>query len=132
MLLLRANESLFASDAQVDRLVEHCGGHPRELLRLLKLCCEIADGRIDAAVVQRAIKQLASDYRRFPKPGDYALLRAIDEQPANGGNDERAQELLYRLALLEYNDGEWRRSHPVIRTLEGYALAAATAPASPS
>ena len=132
LLLLRADRTLFASDAEVDRLVEHCGGHPRELLRLLKLCCEIADDAIDAAVVERAIKQLASDYRRFLKPSDYALLRAIDEQPAHGGNDERAQELLYRLALLEYNDGEWRRSHPVIRTLEGYALAATSAPASPS
>jgi hypothetical protein len=36
------------------------------------------------------------------------------------GNDERTRRLLYNLALLEYNDGTWRRSHPVVRTLEGY------------
>jgi hypothetical protein len=30
---------------------------------------------------------------------------------------------LYGLALLQYNDGSWRRSHPVVRTLEGYAAA---------
>jgi hypothetical protein len=35
--------------------------------------------------------------------------------------------LLYCLALLEYNDGGWRRSHPVIRTLEGYRRAVAAA-----
>ena len=123
LLLRRADRSLFTSDTEVTRLVEYSGGHPRELLRLLKLCCEVADDKIDAAVVQRAIAQLASDYRYFLKPADYTLLKAIDTNPAHGGNDEQAQELLHRLALLQYNDGLWRRSHPVVRTLEGYQLA---------
>lgn len=129
LLLHRADRSLFASEADIARLVEFCGGHPRELLRLLKLCCEYADTTIDAAVVQRAIDKLASDYRYFLQPGDYTLLKTIDSNPAHGGNDQRAQELLHRLALLQYNDGKWRRSHPVVRTLEGYALAA-VAPAT--
>ena len=123
LLLRRADRSLFASDAEIDRLVEFSGGHPRELLRLLKLCCEFADDGIDAAVVERAIAQLASDYRYFLKPADYALLKAIDTDPAQGGNDEQAQQLLHRLALLQYNDGTWRCSHPVVRTLEGYRIA---------
>ena len=123
VLLLRADRSLFASDADVLRLVEFSGGHPRELLRLLGHCCEVADSIIDAAVVERAIAQLAADYRYFLEPGDYILLKAIDTDPAHGGNDKRAQELLHRLALLQYNDGKWRRSHPVVRTLEGYQLA---------
>ncbi len=123
LLLLRADRCLFASDAEVDRLVEFSGGHPRELLRLLKLCCELAEDRIDANVVQTAIQKLAADYRYFLKPADYALLKTIDSNPVDGGNDEQAQELLHRLALLQYNDGTWRRSHPVVRTLEGYGAA---------
>jgi hypothetical protein len=123
LLLLRADGGLFASDAEVDRLVEFSGGHPRELLRLLKLCCELAEDRIDASVVQTAIQKLAADYRYFLKPADYALLKTIDSNPADAGNDEQAQELLHRLALLQYNDGTWRRSHPVVRTLEGYGAA---------
>jgi hypothetical protein len=123
LLLLRADRCLFASDAEVDRLVEYSGGHPRELLRLLKLCCELAEDRIDASVVQTAIQKLAADYRYFLKPADYALLKTIDSNPVDGGNDEQAQELLHRLALLQYNDGTWRRSHPVVRTLEGYGAA---------
>jgi hypothetical protein len=129
LLLHRADRSLFASDADIARLVEFCGGHPRELLRLLKLCCEYADTTIGSGVVQQAIDKLASDYRYFLKPGDYTLLKTIDANPAHGGNDERAQELLHRLALLQYNDGKWRRSHPVVRTLEGYILAS-VAPAA--
>ena len=123
LLLLRADRCLFTSDAEVDRLVEFSGGHPRELLRLLKLCCELAEDRIDASVVQTAIEKLAADYRYFLKPADYALLKTIDRNPADGGNDEQAQQLLHRLALLQYNDGTWRRSHPVVRTLEGYGAA---------
>jgi hypothetical protein len=129
LLLLRAARRLFeegdAGDAQIRHLIAHCGGHPRELLRLLKLCCEWADERIDAPVVERAIEQLASEYRRFLRPEDYTLLATLDANPVHGGNDERAQGLLYRLALLEYNDGSWRRSHPVVRRLEGYRLAQA-------
>lgn len=130
LLLQRADRGLFDQDADIALLVEHCGGHPRELLRLLSLCCEVADGVIDAAVVRKAIAQLAAEYRYFLKPDDYALLAAIDANPDQGGNDEAAQGLLHRLALMQYNDGTWRRSHPVVQTLEGYALARKALPAA--
>lgn len=132
LLLRRAARSVFASDADVAELVRHSGGHPRELLRLVKLCCEYADDLIDAEVVQRAIAQLAADYRYFLKPTDYELLARIDATPEQGGNDEAAQALLHRLALMQYNDGTWRRSHPVVRTLEGYRLARAALGAAPA
>ena len=129
ILLLRADRSVFASDAEIDRLVEHSGGHPRELLRLLKLCCEFAeDDTLDAVTVESAIKQLASEYRRFLEPDDYALLAKLDNDEIHAGNDERTRRLLYNLALLEYNDASWRRSHPVVRTLEGYQRARSALP----
>lgn len=124
MLLLRADRSLFAGDDEINRLIEHSGGHPREMLRLLKLCCEFAEqSRIDLDTVNLAIKQLASEYRRFLEPDDYKLLVSIDRNGIHAGNDEHTRKLLYNLALLEYNDGTWRRSHPVIRELEGYSSA---------
>ena len=83
-----------------------------------------------APVVQRAVAKLAANYRYFLKPSDFSLLRAIDANPAHGGNDQATQDLLHRLALLEYNDGSWRRSHPVVRLLEGYQNA--QAPAAPA
>jgi energy-coupling factor transporter ATP-binding protein EcfA2 len=126
ILLLRADRSLFASDNEIQALIEHSGGHPRELLRLLKLCCEFVEGpAIDAVTAGLAITQLASEYRRFLEPEDYAALASIDTDPIHAGNDERTRKLLYNLALLEYNDGTWRRSHPVVQTLEGYQRAAA-------
>jgi ribosomal protein S20 len=125
MLLKRANQSVFADDSLIERLVDCCGGHPRELLRLLKLCCEFAESdKIDNNAVESAIKTLAADYRRFLEPEDYTLLVQMDrESEQHGGNNERTRRLLYRLALLEYNDGGWRRSHPAVRLLEGYGIA---------
>ena len=121
MLLRRAAEALFDGDEPIDALVSSCGGHPRELLRLLKLCCEFSDGtQITAPVVDRAIDALAAEYRRFLEPEDYAHLANIDLNPVHTGNDERTRKLLYNLALLEYNDGSWRHSHPVVDRLEGY------------
>jgi hypothetical protein len=90
------------------------------LPHLLKLCCELADDRIDAAVVRTAIAKLAAEYRYFLTPGDDVLLKTIDSGQAVAGHDGRAQDLMHRLALLQYNDGGWCRSHPVVRTLEGY------------
>lgn len=133
ILLLRVAEALFASDNEIQALIEHSGGHPRELLRLLKLCCEFVEGAtIDAATVGLAITQLASEYRRFLEPEDYTALASIDTDPVHAGNDERTRKLLYNLALLEYNDGTWRRSHPVVRTLEGYRRAAGALSSSAS
>jgi hypothetical protein len=125
ILLRRADRALFASEAEVNTLVEHSGGHPRELLRLLKLCCEFSEtDRIDAKTADQAVRKLASEYRRFLEPDDYALLADIDRGGVHAGNDDRVRRLLYYLALLEYNDGEWRRSHPVVRMLDGYTAAA--------
>jgi len=99
------------------------------MLRLLRLCCEFTeDDLIDGDTVTLAIKQLASEYRRFLEPDDYKLLAEIDQNNLHAGNDERTRKLLYNLALLEYNDGSWRHSHPVIRTLEGYTAIAAANP----
>jgi hypothetical protein len=125
ILLQRAAHSLFASDAEVDKLVESSGGHPRELLRLLKLACEVADDKIDARAVSEAVRLLAASYRYFLEPEDYVALAQADRHNTHLGNDERTRKLLYQLALLAYNDGSWRSSHPVVRTLEGYVRAAA-------
>ena len=122
MLLKRADHAVFSDESLIDELISYCGGHPRELLRLLKLCCEFSEGNlIDRNSLDAAIKSLSSDYRRFLEPDDYALLVQMDrESEQHGGNNDRTRHLLYRLALIEYNDGGWRRSHPAIRLLEGY------------
>ena len=118
---------MFASEAEVEHLVSASGGHPRELLHLLKLCCELAEDRIDTAGVRTAIVKLSAEYRYFLNSGDDVLLKTIDNCQAVAGHDGRAQELLHRLALPQSNDGVWSRSHPVVRNLEGYQRAQVSA-----
>ncbi len=123
LLLRRAAPELFQTDEVISRLIELSGGHPRELLRLLQLCCEYADEVIGPAELEQAANQLAADFRRFLTKEDYELLVQIDAESSHQGTSEQTQNLLYKLALMEYNDGSWRRPHPVVRLLEGYQQA---------
>lgn len=122
MLLQRADASLFDAGVAED-LAGACGGHPRDLLRLLRhVFLRAEDGRFTANSVQLAIRDLASEYRRIIGPDDYRVLARVDAgEELDGGI---INPLLYRLALLEYNNF-FRRSHPVIRTTEAYRRAVA-------
>ena len=121
MLELRADSRLF--DAGVaDCLAQASGGHPRELLHLLRNAYKNADNeRFDAASADRAIQSLASDYRRFLNREDYRILASIDAGHEVLGED--VNHLLFNLALLEYNNF-YRRSHPVVRKTDEYRRAA--------
>ena len=120
ILYCRAPRELFDDPSTADYLVEHSGGHPRDLLRLLQYTFEHAAGDLfDRNAAERAVNALATDYRVFLDAQDYALLRKIDSNPATEHNSERVRYLLYNLALLEYNS-YWWRSHPVVRTLDAY------------
>ena len=125
LLIRRVDPSLFTDEAVITELVKKSGGHPREMLRLLQLCCEFADERIGMDDLKKATYQLASDYRRFLTAEDYQLLVQIDAESRHEGTSAQIQNLLYKLALMEYNDGSWRRSHPVVRLLDGYTAASA-------
>ena len=122
MLELRAHSSLF--DAGVaDRLARTSGGHPRELLRLLRdAFSHVENERFDCNSASRAVRSLASHYRRFLNPEDYRILASVDAGNEVGAED--ANRLLYELALLEYNNF-YRRSHPLVRTTDEYKRAAA-------
>lgn len=124
LLFKRAPRALFDEEATADYLIEHSGGHPRDLLRLLQYAHEHARGELfDRPAAERAVRGLAGDYRQFLDAEDFALLRQIDSAPAGEHGSERARELLYHLALLQYEDEDgsyWWRSHPTVRTLGGY------------
>ena len=121
MIYLRAAPHLFSDAQLVETLIDHSGGHPRDLLRLLNYAFLAAEAEVfDQAAVDDAIQQLACDYRRFLTTDDYRFLCQIDQAPSDEtNNSEQAQRMLYNLALLEYN-GYWWQSHPIIRTLPGY------------
>jgi hypothetical protein len=117
----RVPQDCFDEIATVDYLIDHCGGHPRDLLRLLNYAFQDLDGeQFDRPSAESAVRRLAVDYKRLLEPEDYRLLAEIDLAPADYAPfTAHARRLLYKLALLEYNSFWWR-SHPVVRTLNGY------------
>ena len=122
MLHRRAAPELF-DDGVTDYLIEHGGGHPRDLLRLLFNAFKHAEhDRFDGPSARRAVREMAADYRRFLRPNDYRLLAAIDAGQSPAADTGRVNDLLYNLALLEYNEFYWL-SHPVIRTTPEYRAA---------
>ena len=122
MLHRRAVPELFDHGVP-DLLIEHSGGHPRDLLQLLlKAHSHAEHDRFDDASARQAVYELATDYRRILTSDEYQLLAKIDAAPQTPPSSERVRGLLYNLALLEYNDFYWR-SHPVIRTLPAYQAA---------
>lgn len=116
----------FDRESTLDRLIDHSGGHPRDLLRLLNLCFqEIDEGPITQQVAETAARRLSNEYRRLVQPEDFGLLAAIDQAAADyTPATMQTRRLLYDLVLLEYNS-YWWQTHPAIRTLEGYRSAAA-------
>jgi hypothetical protein len=119
MALKRVDMSLFDKPETLETAVSYSGGNPRELLRILQSCFTHSEsGKFDELALNAAIKDLASDCKRWLQPKDYRILYAIDHNlPIE--DTARQDFLLLNLALLEY-DSYSRASHPLIRTLDEY------------
>jgi len=125
VVLKRCHHSLFADLAALDRLIAFSGGHLRDLLRLIDFACTRATGpKIDRAAVDAAITEVGVDYRDGLTEEHYLMLVKADRRSRNLGTNEMLAELVENGALLEYNAGSWRQTHPVVQTLAGYAYAA--------
>jgi hypothetical protein len=111
----------FDDQSTLDALIACSGGHPRDLLRLIKYCFqEIDEGPITHEVADMAIKRLSNDYKRLVKPSDYLLLREIDAEGINHTpSTDDTRRLLYDLVLLEYNS-YWWQTHPAVSRLPAY------------
>jgi len=127
ILYRRAPLPLFDSPNTVDYLIQHSGGHPRDLLRLVNYAFQSAEGDIfDRPAAEKAVKKLATEYRRILDAEDFQRLREIDQAPSERApNSAEARRLLFNLALLEYNDFWWQ-THPAIRTLPDYQQVASS------
>ncbi len=116
----RADPGLFDSEEVIDLLIRNSGGNPRHLLRLLSYTLQDSNmKRFTIFNAEKAIHKLAMEYWRFLNAGDYEILYNVDHGELTAGNSPQIRNLLYNLAILEYNSGWWR-AHPVVRGLDGY------------
>jgi len=122
LITRRMDKRLFDKSETLDYLIWHSGGHLRDLVRLMHLALRETLGkqRINRQVADAVIAELSSEYRRLIHQEDYALLVEIDQAQSDyTPTSEKTRQLLYDLALLEYNR-YWWQSHPVVRKLAAY------------
>jgi hypothetical protein len=103
------------------RLVQHCGGHIRDLLRLVREC--VVRARVlplSEAVVTSAIEHLRSDF--LPLATEDALWldrisrnrHPVHEKPEDGGRLARFLDT-HLVLYLKTNGEEWYDLHPLVR-----------------
>jgi len=124
LIAKRMSMELFEDGGTVDYLIEHSGGHIRDLIRLLRYALREAQSRqVTREMARQAVTQLASEYSRLIEQDDYELLARIDSQPPDYAPvSAKTRRLLYDLILLEYNT-YWWQTHPVVKSLPAYRRA---------
>ncbi len=125
--LIRGSLEFFDDRETVRYLVQHSGGHVRDLLRLVRAAFSRINGdTITREVATLAVRDVAAEYQRLVRQSDWPDLVRIDQ--SHGEEKDRTDDrlrLLYDLVLLEYNN-YWWRSHPLVRTLVAYRKAQET------
>lgn len=117
MIYKRIDASLLDEDAR-DTIIEGSGGHVRSLISLMRNAALIALARkspkIEHQDAVRAVNRLRGDFVALLRSDHYPALRLrYDDKQIN--SDAATQELLERLALLEYaNDDVWCDVHPAM------------------
>lgn len=120
LIYKRADKSLFDSEETVNYIIKYSGGSPREALKILSNAFQKTTTDIfDKKAVEKAVAKLASEFKRYLYTDDYEILYQYDQNNDLELNNDRVQDLIINLALLEYNQF-WRQPHPVIRLIKGY------------
>jgi hypothetical protein len=125
-------EKIFESDATT-YLCKACGGHPRDLMILVRQACVYAPGDhwpkpIDEAIARRAESQLVATYGRMIPEKHYPLLARVHLNKSVK-SDEAHELMLYNLSVLEYLNGmpPWHDVHPAVMKLPKFQAALNTA-----
>ncbi len=122
----RLDKSLFENETLVEEAICYSGGSPRELLKILKTANIYANrtkGIIDKAALDKALRRLANQTAQFVRPEQWAKIKeVVDNNAKQNGTpfDTTIQELLERLILMEYNDGNYKRPNPILELSDAY------------
>jgi len=115
-------ETLFTPEA-VEYLCRASGGHPRDLMILVRYACTYAPRNvwprpITPDVVRRAEARLVAEYGRMIPEGHFPLLARV-HLLKTVRNDEAHELMLYNLSVLEYVNGAppWHDVHPAVTQL---------------
>jgi len=116
----RMKKELIEPEA-LDFAIKMSGGVFREGARIMQIAADSAieneRGRILKEDVERAEREIRSDFKRILKSGDYNALNEISKSNDIRGI-EKIGHLLHNLSVLEYeNEENWYDIHPTLEEL---------------
>lgn len=108
----------------VEYLCRACGGHPRDLMTLVRHAVEYAVAArspvITLNAVQRAEARLVTAYDRMIPEDHYKRLVAV-HLTNDIENDSEHKAMLYNQSVLEYANGKlWHDVHPAVQKLSRF------------
>ena len=115
----RAAEDLFKRGV-VDKLCDFSGGHPRDLVRLVRAAChEARTPPVAMAAAERACQELTRGFARWLTDEDFGRLRRLADDPDKDvDKDDPHKRLIFYAAVLPYWNGyAWYDVHPAIKIL---------------
>ncbi len=123
--------ALFESAAVLQQLLAASGGHVRQLMQLARGALLLAMTRqhlqVTAADVQSAILKDQFNFERLLQKQYYPRLVEVYRRK-DLDNDEIGQELIFNLAVLEYNGGRrWNYLNPLVQQSEKFQAVLAAA-----
>ncbi len=123
ILASRMDLDILFTPGAVDYLCRTSGGHPRDLMILVRYACTYAPRDvwprpITLDVVRRAEARLVAEYSRMIPEDHFSMLARV-HLLKTVQNDEAHQLMLYNLSVLEYvNDAPpWHDVHPAVTKL---------------
>ncbi|MCK5109808.1 MAG: hypothetical protein KAR25_08965, partial [Methanosarcinales archaeon] len=116
----RMKEDLIEPDA-VDLVIKMGAGVFRESARIMQIAADSAiergRDRIIREDVERAEREIRSDFKRILETEDYNILKEVYKNNDIRGI-ERIGHLLHNLSVLEYvNDENWCDIHPTLENV---------------
>ena len=111
-------EDLITEEA-MNEAIKSSGGILTEFIRIIRGAANIANmenrKRIEKRDVERVVTDIRNDYIRILNKEDIKILKEV-ERTKEKTDKERFQDLLFSLAILEYENGEiWYDIHPTIK-----------------
>lgn len=116
----RIDKDLFDSEVTVEKAIKYGGGAPRELLRILEKSNFYTDERQGIITIEglnKALKRLASQAAQHLTKEDWEELKIIEQNNKAGREtlySNRIANLIEHIIVLEYNDGTYKRIHPLL------------------
>jgi len=118
MALKRMEKDLITEEAMAEA-IKSSGGILTEFVRLSRDAANIANmedrSRIEEGDMKRVVAGIRNDYIRILAKEDLEILNEVKRTKRKEGDEDRFQDLLFSLAVLEYANNEvWYDVHPTI------------------